>query len=383
MGRERHWRKAVSEAIMNRRILRVSGESVSVAREARFESEAQLHNAVTANPEVLPNEDFGLGVLVPLAVELDLGSGPMDLLAADAQGHLAIVEFKRGTENSDIRHVVAQVLDYGSSLWRQEYEVLETHSGFSLGRSLTQSVKERLAELDVPFDEDTFRAGIQSSLDTGTFAFVYCGRDLDERTRRIMTYLAEGARMSFFAVEMDYYRDGAGQEAVLVPRATFVPSWVAGSTSASPYGHVPTSHTVKASAEFHEMVARMNEVAVDLDLQTSKRPTGWTYFPRELEEGIPDANSGIGVFTTGREVQFGLAVLRSLGRDEIADTIRQRLQDLSGSSAPKSSQWPYITCSSLLRDWPRARRDVIEPYFRARGGCRREEVNGHEGQVIG
>ena len=109
---------------MGRRILRVDGSGISVAREVRFGSEAELHEAVAAHLEVLPNEDFGLGPLVPLAVELDLGAGPMDLLAADAMGRLAIVEFKRGTENPDVRQVVAQLLHYGATLWRQDYDIL-------------------------------------------------------------------------------------------------------------------------------------------------------------------------------------------------------------------------------------------------------------------
>jgi RecB family endonuclease NucS len=80
---------------MPRRIIRIDGSTTSVARESPFESEAKLHDAVTSHPEILPSEDLNLGFLVTLATELDLGSGPMDLLAADAQGRLVIVEFKR------------------------------------------------------------------------------------------------------------------------------------------------------------------------------------------------------------------------------------------------------------------------------------------------
>jgi hypothetical protein len=58
------------------------------------------------------------------------------------------------------------------------------------------------------------------------FVFLYVGRDLDERTRRIMTFLAEGARMTFFAVEIDHFHAGDAHTSVLVPRTAFVPSWV-------------------------------------------------------------------------------------------------------------------------------------------------------------
>src|ERR1700682_6186219 len=53
---------------MTRRILRLDGGgAISVAQEARFDSEAQLHSAVAAHPEVLPAEDVGVGPLVALA----------------------------------------------------------------------------------------------------------------------------------------------------------------------------------------------------------------------------------------------------------------------------------------------------------------------------
>ena len=55
-----------------------------------------------------------------------VGHGPIDLLAADSGGGLVFVEFKKGTENPDVRKVVAQLLDYGSALWRTSYDDLET-----------------------------------------------------------------------------------------------------------------------------------------------------------------------------------------------------------------------------------------------------------------
>jgi len=182
--------------VTDRRILRVEDGHVSVAREARFASEADLERAISAHPEVLPSEDLALGPLVALANQLDVGAGPLDLLAVDGQGRLVIVEFKRGTENPDVRQVVAQVLDYGASLWRLGYDELEERCARcepGLAGSLAEHVEGRLAELDVPdFDEEGFRRGVATCLDAGDFVFLYVGRDLDRRTRRIMTYLAEG-----------------------------------------------------------------------------------------------------------------------------------------------------------------------------------------------
>lgn len=355
-----------------RRIIRVDDGGFSVAREARFESEAQLHDAVAAHLEVLPNEDFGLGMLVPLATELDLGGGPIDLLAADGQGRLVIVEFKRGTENPDVRQVIAQILEYGATLWRCDYTELEERCrrrrpGFT--GSLAEHVDERLVALgESPLDVEAFRAGVESTLDSGAFVFVYCGRDLDDRTRRIMTYLAEGPRMTFFAVEVDYFREGAGKGAVLVPRTAFVPSWISGPAVPIQRGKQTRPNLADASPEFREMVARMDEVAHDMGLQISARTTGWNYLPAVLEEGLQDTTSGVGVYSTGRGVEINLSVLRALGKEEMADRIVARLEEIGGTRV--GPLWPSVPYTVLLPNWARARAEIIEPYFRARMGSR-------------
>ncbi len=183
---------------MTRRILQLDGAKISVCAESRFDAERDLHVAVAAHPEVLPAEDLGLGPLVALDTELDFGAAPLDLIAADPQGRIVIVEFKRGTENPDVRKVVAQVLDYGASLWRTSYDEVGRRCAGGDGPAapdLAAIAAAGCALLDVPFDPDAFQAGVEAVLDSGEFVFLYVARDLDERTRRIMTYLAEGPRM--------------------------------------------------------------------------------------------------------------------------------------------------------------------------------------------
>ncbi len=222
-----------------RRLLRLEGDEIAVAREALFESEAALHRAIAAHPEVLPNEDLGIGPLVALANEFDTDAGPIDLLAASPVGELVIIEFKRGTENPDVRRVVAQVLDYGSALWRLSYEEFEERCASCdpmAGGSIEDHMTSMLSGPDVPeFDPVAFRREVENTLERGDFLFLYVGRDLDDRTRRIMTYLAEGPRIRFFAIEVSYFQSGDGMS-VMVPRTAFVPSWVSGPALSAPAG---------------------------------------------------------------------------------------------------------------------------------------------------
>lgn len=184
-----------------RRVLRVQGQTYSLAAEAPFESEAALHSAIAEHPEVLPADELGLGPLVNVAVELDLGAGPMDLLAVDGSGRTVVVEFKRGSENPDVRKVIAQLLDYGSALWRTTLDRLEeacARVAPDWGGGVTDHVGAQLERLGEPFDGEVFRAGLEATLESGDFVFLYVARDLDLRTRRIMTYLGEGPRLSVF-----------------------------------------------------------------------------------------------------------------------------------------------------------------------------------------
>lgn len=48
-----------------RRILRLDGGLVSVAKESRFDSEGDQHQAIAQHPEVLPSEDLVAAAGVP------------------------------------------------------------------------------------------------------------------------------------------------------------------------------------------------------------------------------------------------------------------------------------------------------------------------------
>lgn len=72
-----------------------------------------------ANPQLVPADDLGLtGDLLVVGRETRVASGAIDLLCLSRSGELVIIEFKTGPQNSDFRHALAQVIDYGSDLWK-------------------------------------------------------------------------------------------------------------------------------------------------------------------------------------------------------------------------------------------------------------------------
>ena len=353
---------------MPRRIVRIDNSIATIAVESAFESEMQLHAAVAAHPEVLPSEDLNLGPLVAVATELDLGSGPMDLLATDPQGRLIIVEFKRGTENPDVREVVAQMLDYGSSLWRTPYAELQEAIGRRQSEgfvALTEMVKERFAKLTVQFDEESFVNGVTACLERGNFVFMYVVRDLDKRTLRVITYLADGAQMTFFAVEVDKFSDSATGNSVLVPRTAFIPSWVASGEPANARRSTGAKYDMSsASPDVQSFVKSMDELAHDLDLRIRRAPAGPHYDPVTREEGV-SFGMGVGLSVTKQTVDFNLLVFRERGNQELADDMLGRIRRVTGMTKMPPS-WPSVPVAPLVKDWSATRREVMEPYFRAR-----------------
>lgn len=97
-----------------------------VLTETLADNEAQLQEILKGNPDLLPIDEFAMtGPLLVVGRETALPSGYVDLLCVARCGEILIVEFKTGPQNADFRHALAQVLDYGSDLWRLTYEEFE------------------------------------------------------------------------------------------------------------------------------------------------------------------------------------------------------------------------------------------------------------------
>lgn len=81
--------------------------------------EHHLQEIMKSQPQLIPSDDLGLdGDLMVVGRETGLASGYIDLLCLARSGDLVLIEFKTGPQNPDFRHALAQLIDYGSDLWR-------------------------------------------------------------------------------------------------------------------------------------------------------------------------------------------------------------------------------------------------------------------------
>ena len=107
-------------------IMEIHGGATSILTEALADDEAQLQELVKDNPDLIPIEEFGFeDNLMVVGREARLPSGAVDLVGVTRNGNILVMEFKTGPQNSDFRHALAQLLDYGSDLWELDYEEFE------------------------------------------------------------------------------------------------------------------------------------------------------------------------------------------------------------------------------------------------------------------
>lgn len=178
-------------------------------------SEHHLQEVMKINPQLIPADDLGLdGDLLVVGRETSLASGSIDLLCLASSGDVVLVEFKTGPQNPDFRHALAQLIDYGSDLWRLSVDDFDRgvvqrflrgghapqnlagchdlrdaigRAGWNLDTDGTDALLERLADV----------------LQSGDFHYVVAAQRFTETMRTSLEYMNATMRSGrFFLVEV-------------------------------------------------------------------------------------------------------------------------------------------------------------------------------------
>jgi hypothetical protein len=186
----------------------------SVVAEAELPTEAELHDALTRHPELIPLSDLGMGTGVVIGRESPLPAGYADLVLVDESGQLCFVEVKNAG-NPDTRRVVAQLLDYAASLWgatTDEFTSWILHPYLNhIGTSVPSTDIGEFVARKVAGDEATpeqaaaVRTGLANTLAAGDFALVVAAPQIPSGVQRVIEYLnARGQRL--YELEVSYFK---------------------------------------------------------------------------------------------------------------------------------------------------------------------------------
>jgi hypothetical protein len=172
--------------------------------------EDYLQKYIQDNPETIPiyeiDEDKRLLVV---SREFPTNSGPLDALAIDQSGDIYIVETKL-YRNPDKRKVVAQVIDYGASLWKQSInfddfkETIEEEIKKKFSLTFEEKVKEYYALEDE--DATTLFDNLAENLEEGRFKFVILMDHMEDRLKDLVQYVNENSKFDIYPVELEFYK---------------------------------------------------------------------------------------------------------------------------------------------------------------------------------
>jgi hypothetical protein len=201
-------------------IISKNGKDAKRIPRVSFSDEAELQQYIHENPETIPlneiKEDIRLLILVR---EFPTESGPIDAVGVDGDGQLYLIETKL-YKNQDKRHVVAQVLDYGASLWRHygDFDSFRAVLERKVQDKWNISLEEKLESFFglTPEDVPDLLNAMRNSLDEGTFKFVVLMDQLHERLKDLLRFINRYSRFDLYAVEIEYYKHESYE--IMIPR---------------------------------------------------------------------------------------------------------------------------------------------------------------------
>ena len=191
-------------------IISKNGKNAVKIDKSNLGLEDHLQQYIFDNPESIPLYDIKEDIrLLILAREFSTKSGPIDALGIDKDGEIYLVETKL-YKNPDKRTVVAQVLDYGASLWSNYRDFndfidqVETHTNKDFNQNLSRRLNDFFGISKE--EEKTLLENIRRNLNEGNFKFVVLMDHLHDQLRDLIIFLNNNSEFTIYAVELEYYK---------------------------------------------------------------------------------------------------------------------------------------------------------------------------------
>lgn len=196
-------------------ILSRAGHKAIRLEKSRFEQETDLQKYISDNPEALPLDQIKQDVkFAILERESPTGVGAIDILGVDSDGEIYLIETKL-YRNTDKRQVLAQVLDYGASLWASSLspgdwtQRLEQRMVQKYGAGLTEKLVNDFGESQETIDS------IKENLANGSYRFLVLMDQVPNALKDLILYINQNSRFSVYAIELEVYHHEDSQ--IIIP----------------------------------------------------------------------------------------------------------------------------------------------------------------------
>ena len=312
-----------------------------------YEDEAELQRLLTRSPDVIPVEDLreGIGPLVTVAREAELGSGFADLLCVDPMGRVVVIEVKLRKNPEIRREVIAQAVSYAAYLEGMEpaeFENdivkpwLESEYGDEVASLELSAAIAEISGVDV--DREVFNAGLSRSLERGSFLILIAVDEPHKQLRHTVAYLNSHADLSIYLVEIGHYRSPDGTRQIISPRILDTQRKSTGRPRSSSFDEIMAD---VGQTEI-EVWSRLQALAEQLGLEVIEKPT-----TRVL--AVAEDVTVVTFSPRWRHVGFELSTMVEVGMTEQAEKMRELLGEIVGHTVSKKH--PSVETGALLDHW--------------------------------
>lgn len=194
-----------------------------------FDREKDMRDMLLKHPEMIPVYEIEEDIkLLTIKREMRVAEKESDkfadAVAVDKKGSIYLVETKL-FRNPDKRQVVAQVLNYGASLWASSMGSVQFLE--DLDESCIDLFKKPFMELarDAFTLDDTgleaFKDSLNKNWDDGVFKFIVYMDKVSDDIKNLVIYINKRSRFDIYLVGVDYYsKDGIE---IIIPKLYGVP----------------------------------------------------------------------------------------------------------------------------------------------------------------
>lgn len=190
-------------------IISRGGKNAKRVERSVIDREDYLQQYIYDNPESLPLHELkdDINILI-VSREFQTHSGPIDALGIDRDGDVYIIETKL-YKNADKRRVIAQVLDYGASLWiNQSSEFISRLEESSL-RNFNIGFSSKVQEFFGFEDNEVvdYINLLEQNVNSGNFKFVVLMDRIESRLKELISFVNTNSNFDVLGVELDFYQD--------------------------------------------------------------------------------------------------------------------------------------------------------------------------------
>ncbi|MFZ0935889.1 MAG: hypothetical protein ACLP6W_24085 [Bryobacteraceae bacterium] len=289
--------------------------SATMVQKSDFGKEKDLQEYISQHPEAIPVYEIEEKKrLLVIAREFETSSGPIDALAVDNDGDIYVIETKLYA-NTDKRRVVAQVLDYGASLWKHpDLESFRLKLDHYVQLLWKMGYREKVIEY-FHLDDQAFNsmsAQMGTNLKDGNFIFVVAMDSMDQSLKELISYVNQKSQFSIYGVELELYEHD-GYEIV-------IPSLygVEGQKSYQPPPRPPLTEE-ELKAQIRERNQEHTDLAGALFAELDSSDLMFKGFPTQISYGVDINGDFISLLSfTNTNILFSLPAraVKALGADE-------------------------------------------------------------------